>query len=74
MQPHRPNHTAGRLTPVTSKGLVRSEEYRAHLRKVNEKEMAAVALRIASQEHRDQIAKFQAKRAADKAKKDQAKL
>ncbi|CAK9787257.1 ClpP/crotonase [Cutaneotrichosporon oleaginosum] len=59
---------------ITSKGLVRSEEYRANLRKINEKEMAAVAERIASQEHKDQITKFQARRAAEKAKKDAAKL
>ncbi|BEJ06912.1 hypothetical protein CcaverHIS641_0401810 [Cutaneotrichosporon cavernicola] len=59
---------------ITSKSLVRSEEYRAHLRTVNEKEMATVAERIASQDHKDQIAKFQAKRAAEKAKKDAAKL
>jgi hypothetical protein len=36
--------------------------------------MAAVAVRIASQDHKDQIAKFQARRAAEKAKKDAAKL
>ncbi|GMK58841.1 hypothetical protein CspeluHIS016_0602830 [Cutaneotrichosporon spelunceum] len=59
---------------ITSKSLVRPEAYRANLRAVNAKEMAAVAERIASPDHADQIAKFVAKRAAEKAKKDVARL
>lgn len=36
--------------------------------------MAVVAERMQSQEHKDTITKFQAKRAAEKAKRDAAKL
>lgn len=53
---------------VTSKSLVRSEEVRSKLRKVNRAEMEQVAKCMASEEHRQAIRAFQEKKAAKKAK------
>lgn len=52
---------------VTSKSLVRSEEVRSKLHKVNRAEMEQVAKRMATEEHREAIRAFQEKK---KAKKD----
>ena len=53
---------------VTSKSLVRSEEVRSKLRKVNRAEMEKVSRCMASEEHREAIRAFQEKKAAKKAK------
>lgn len=56
------------LTAVASKAQVRAPAYRAELHEINKKEMKIVQERIHSQEHKDTITRFQAKRAAAKAK------
>lgn len=57
---------------VTSKSLVRSEEVRSKLHKVNRLEMEQVTKRMSTDEHREAIRAFQEKKKAKKA--GQAKL
>lgn len=54
---------------VTSKSLVRSEEVRRKLHKINKAELEEVTKCMASSEHREAIKRFQEKKKAKKAKK-----
>ena len=54
---------------ITSKGLVRSPAYKEMLHQVNQKEMKAVAESIKSDDHRDALILFKARREAKSLKK-----
>lgn len=54
--------------------MMRSAEIKANLHKINQEEMALVAERTKSDEHREAIARFQAKKEAKAAEKAKSKL
>ena len=54
---------------IASKGLVLNKERRAFLHRVNQEEMAVLAERVQSEDHRQALAAFQERRKAKKASK-----
>lgn len=54
---------------MASKGLVMTAERRKYLHKVNQEEMAVLAQRVQSDDHRQALSAFQARRKAKKASK-----